>query len=148
MRRMLMSRCSFENPSSDERCLRTRSPSSSVTGRPPISSNLIMSTLAIVWPGGRVARRLAARGGGIATYNEMRAAMIFPNDRVPDRFARSTHPHGQRQQGELGRAARIFRNEQLITTHTREVVDVAGPRHADRWMNEQTRFDLRRRTER
>ena len=48
MRRMLMSRCSFEKPSSEERCFRTRSPSSSVTGRPPISSSLIMSTLAIV----------------------------------------------------------------------------------------------------
>src|SRR4030095_3809541 len=48
MRRMLMSRCSFEKPSSEERCLRTRSPSSSVTGRPPIASSLIISTLAIV----------------------------------------------------------------------------------------------------
>src|SRR5205085_8158932 len=45
---MLMSRCSFEKPSSEERCLRTRSPSKSVTGRPPISRNLIISTLAIV----------------------------------------------------------------------------------------------------
>ena len=48
MRRMLMSRCSLEKPSSEERFLRTRSPSSSVTGRPPISSSLICSTLATV----------------------------------------------------------------------------------------------------
>ena len=48
MRRMLMSRCSFENPSSDDRCFRTTSPSSRVTGRPPISSSLTSSTLAMV----------------------------------------------------------------------------------------------------
>ncbi len=48
MRRMLMSRCSFEKPSSDERCLRTTSPSSSVTGRPPISISLTISALAMV----------------------------------------------------------------------------------------------------
>jgi hypothetical protein len=48
MRRMLRSRCSFEKPSSDERFLRTTSPSSSVTGRPPISISLTMRALAIV----------------------------------------------------------------------------------------------------
>src|ERR1700758_5833593 len=48
MRRMLMSRCSLEKPSSEERCLRTRSPSSIVTGRPPASRNFVISTLAIV----------------------------------------------------------------------------------------------------
>src|SRR5260221_451620 len=40
IRRMFRSRCSFENPSSDERCLRTKSPSSNVTGRPPIAKIL------------------------------------------------------------------------------------------------------------
>ncbi len=48
MRRMLMSRCSLENPSSDDRCLRTMSPSRRVTGLPPISSSLTRSTLATV----------------------------------------------------------------------------------------------------
>ena len=48
MRRMLMSRCSLEKPSSEERFLRTRPPSSNVTGRPPTSRNFVSSTLAIV----------------------------------------------------------------------------------------------------
>ena len=43
-----MSRCSLEKPSSDDRCLRTTSPSSSVTGRPPISISLTISALAMV----------------------------------------------------------------------------------------------------
>ena len=43
-----MSRCSRENPSSLDRCLRTRSPSSSVTRRPPSSSSLTSSAFAIV----------------------------------------------------------------------------------------------------
>ncbi len=48
MRRMLMSRCSLEKPSSEDRCLRTMSPSSRVTGRPPSSSNLVSRMLAMV----------------------------------------------------------------------------------------------------
>ena len=43
-----MSLCSLENPSSEDRCLRTTSPSSSVTGRPPISISLVISALATV----------------------------------------------------------------------------------------------------
>ena len=43
-----MSRCSFEKPSSLDRFLRTRSPSSSVIGRPPSSNSFERSTLAIV----------------------------------------------------------------------------------------------------
>src|SRR5438105_12909666 len=45
---MLRSLCSLEKPSSEERCLRTRSPSRSVTGLPPTSRNLVTRTLAIV----------------------------------------------------------------------------------------------------
>ncbi len=48
MRRMLMLRCSFENPSSLDRFRRTTSPSSSVTGRPPSSMNLAYRILASV----------------------------------------------------------------------------------------------------
>ncbi len=48
IRRMLRSRCSFEKPSSEERCFRTISPSSRATGRPRISRNLTRSTFAIV----------------------------------------------------------------------------------------------------
>ena len=43
-----MSRCSFEKPSSDDRCLRTTSPSSRVTGRSPTSSKFASNTFAIV----------------------------------------------------------------------------------------------------
>src|SRR5258705_3644115 len=45
---MLMSRCSLENPSSEDRFLRTRSPSSKVTGRPPVSRNFVIRALAMV----------------------------------------------------------------------------------------------------
>ena len=48
MRLMLMSRCSLEKPSSEDRCFLTTSPSSSVTGRPPISMSFTMSALAMV----------------------------------------------------------------------------------------------------
>ncbi len=48
IRRMLRSRCSLEKPSSDERFLRTRSPSRRVTPRPPSSRSLTRSPLAMV----------------------------------------------------------------------------------------------------
>ena len=48
IRRMLMSRCSFEKPSSEERFLRTMSPSRRVTGRPPSSRSLTRRALARV----------------------------------------------------------------------------------------------------
>ena len=48
MRLILMSRCSLENPSSDDRFLRTRSPSRRVTGRSPVSISLTISAFAIV----------------------------------------------------------------------------------------------------
>src|SRR3569623_1683265 len=48
MRRILMLRCSLEKPSSLERCLRTTSPSSRLTGRPPSSNSFANTAFAIV----------------------------------------------------------------------------------------------------
>ena len=42
------SRCSFEKPNSEDKFFRTTSPSSKVTGLPPISINFIISAFAIV----------------------------------------------------------------------------------------------------
>ena len=46
--RTFKDRCSFENPNSLERCVRTISPSSSDTGRRPSSSNFTRRPLARV----------------------------------------------------------------------------------------------------
>ena len=48
IRRTFRSLCSFEKPSSDDRFFRTISPSSNVTGLPPISINFVRTALAIV----------------------------------------------------------------------------------------------------
>ena len=48
IRRIFRSRCSLENPSSEDKFLRTISPSSKVTGLPPISINLVKTAFAIV----------------------------------------------------------------------------------------------------
>jgi len=42
--------------------------------------------------------RVLSGSGVISTNDEMVDAVVSPDDRVPDRLARSTHPHGQRQQ--------------------------------------------------
>ena len=43
----------------------------------------------------------------IGTDDEMRAAVVLPDDRVPEGFPRSGHPRGQRQERELHRMRRI-----------------------------------------
>src|ERR1039458_5271821 len=247
MRRMLMSRCSFENPNSDERCLRTRSPSSKVTGRPPTSRNFVIRTLAMVdlparksgeedghtllraWREaapqflnylgiGEPRRNVAAfiqpvaqfgagdiqnlvalldlvvgdvavlvfevhhhaerhhgdadvglvllksflglvgtieglavgvfaRAGVIAAHDEVGAAVVLANQGVPDRFARSTHAHGKRQERELLRSLWILRAQQLVAAHAGVVVHVSGLRHSDDGMDQKVGFHLLGRAE-
>ena len=104
MRRMFRSRCAREKPSSDDRCLRTRSPSSSVTLRPPRSRNLTSRTLAIVDfpapdnPVKKIVRPCCRRGGWLrrssaATSGKVNHSGIsLPCDRrlrssVPERLS-------------------------------------------------------------
>ena len=74
--------------------------------------------------------------------DEVGAAVVLANQRVPDGFARSAHAHGEGDQGELGGAGRIFADEQLVAADAGEVIDVAGLGHADDRMNEEAGFDL------
>ena len=79
----------------------------------------------------RLAVGILARAGVVAADNEVRAAVILADQRVPDGLARSAHAHRQRQQRELHRSLRIFRQQQLIAAHAGEVIHVAGLGHSD-----------------
>ena len=96
----------------------------------------------------RRARRVAARSGVVAADDEMRAAVVLADDRVPHRLARAAHPHGERQQRQQRRLARIAGQQRQIAANARVVVDVAGLRHADHGMNQEVGFDLLRRAQR
>src|ERR1700686_4591717 len=83
-----------------------------------------------------------ARAGVIAAHNEMSAAVVLANQRMPDRFPRSAHSHGQGQQRKLLGSLRILRTQQLVAAHSRVVIHVSGLGHADHGMNQQVGFDL------
>ena len=50
-----------------------------------------------------------ARSGVITSYDEMRAAVILTDQRMPDGLAGSSHAHGQREERELYCSRRKFR---------------------------------------
>src|SRR2546426_152852 len=57
----------------------------------------------------RFAVRVIARAGVITSYDEMRAAVVLADQRMPDSLARSSHAHGQREERELYGSGRKFR---------------------------------------
>ena len=52
----------------------------------------------------RLAVAVVARAGMVAADDEMRAAEIAPDERMPQRLARTRHAHGERQQAQPRRA--------------------------------------------
>ena len=66
---------------------------------------LLHELLGVVRSVERLAVGVLAGAGVVAADDEVRAAVVLADDRVPDRFARAAHPHRQRQERQLGRAA-------------------------------------------
>ncbi len=91
---------------------------------------------------GLASLRDRSRAGVIAADNEMTAAVILADERVPDGLARSAHAHGERQQGKFGGRLRKLGEQQLIATHSRVVIHIAGLGHAHDGMNQQAGLDL------
>ena len=67
---------------------------------------LLQQLLGIVRSVERLAARVLAGAGVIAADDQVRAAVVLADDRVPDRLARPAHPHRQRQQREVRRVLR------------------------------------------
>jgi len=95
----------------------------------------------------RLAVRILAGAGVIAADDEVGAAVVFPDERVPDGLAWSAHAHGEREQRKLRSALREFWKQQLIAAHAGVVIDVAWLGHAYDGMNQQVGFDLFSRAE-
>ena len=109
---------------------------------------LLHELLSIVRAVERLAGVVLAGAGVVAADDEVRAAVVLADDRVPDRFARAAHPHRQRQQREVGRVLRVVGHERLVAANARVVVDVARLGHADDRMDEQVGFLFLRGAER
>src|SRR5207244_13364571 len=82
------------------------------------------------------------RAGVVAADDEVRAAVVLPDNAVPDGFARAPHSHGQWQEGKLYCVVRVLGEQQPVTTHAREVIHVAGPGHTHGRMDQQIRLYL------
>ena len=78
----------------------------------------------------------------VASHNEVSAAMILADQRVPHRFPRPAHTHRQRQQRQLLRTLRILGTEQLITTHPSVIVHIPRLGHAHDRMDQKVGFNL------
>ena len=105
---------------------------------------LLQELLGIVRAVERLAALVLAGAGVVAADDEVRAAVVLADDRVPDGFARAAHSHRERQEREHGRVLRVVRHEGLVAADARVVVDVARLGHADDRVDEQVRaFFLR-----
>ena len=109
---------------------------------------LLHELLRVVRAVERLAGAVLARARVIAAHDEVRAAVVLADDRVPHGLARTAHAHRERQQAQRGRLLGIRLHEMLVAAHAREVVDVARLRHADDRLDQQVRLDVLRRAER
>ena len=103
---------------------------------------LFAQGLRVVWAVEIFAFGIPARTGVISTDNQMRAAVILANDRVPERLSRSTHAHRERQQTQHGRLLGIVLEDVLVAANARVVVDIARLGHADHRMDQQIGFNV------
>ncbi len=103
--------------------------------------------LRVVRPVERLASRVVAGARVIAADDEVRAAVVLADDRVPQRLARPGHAHREVQQAQLRGLLGILLQDLLVAAHARVVIDVARLRHADHRMDQQVRLVLLRRPE-
>ena len=72
-----------------------------------------------------LAGRVLARARMVAPDDEMGAAVVLADQRVPDRLARAGHAHGEVQQAHRGGGGGVLVEHRLVAAHPGEVVDVA-----------------------
>ena len=98
---------------------------------------LLQQLLGIVRAVERLAARVLAGAGVVAADDQVRAAVVLADDRVPDRLARPAHPHRQRQQRQERRVLRVVGHQRLVAADAGVMVDVARLGHADDRVHEQ-----------
>ena len=106
---------------------------------------LLHQLLGIVRTVERLAGRVLAGAGVVAADDEVRAAVVAADDRVPDRLARPAHPHRQRQQREVRRVLRVVVHDRLVAADAGVMIDVARLGHADDRVDQQVGFLFLRR---
>ena len=80
--------------------------------------------------------RVLTRSGVVATDDEMGAAVVLADKRVPNGLARPGHAHRKVQKRHGRGRPRIFVEHRLIAAHAGKVIDIARFGHADNRMDE------------
>lgn len=78
----------------------------------------------------------------VTTDNEVGNTEVLPDDRVPESLTRTTHAHGEREQGKVGHAVGVAGHQAAVDTHASVVVDITGLGHADNGVDEDVGLTL------
>ena len=90
----------------------------------------------------RFAAGVATRACMVAADDQMRAAEVLANNRVPDRLPRPAHPHRQRKQAHYRRVLGVVLLDRLVAANACVVVHVARLGHPDDRMDQQVRLQV------
>ena len=100
----------------------------------------------------RTVKRLAiaVRSGArmVTANDEVRATVVFSNERMPERFTRAGHAHCERQKAQRRRLLRVVLEKLLVAAYAREMIDIARLCHAYDRVNKEIGFSVLRRAER
>ncbi len=102
--------------------------------------HLLQQRLGVIRPVERLACPVAAGPGVVAPDDEMGAAEVLADDRVPDRLARPGHAHGERQEAQQRGLLGIGLEHLLVAADAREMVDVARLGLPDHWVDQEVRL--------
>lgn len=86
--------------------------------------------------------RVLSGSSVITTDDEVSRTEVLSDDRVPNSFPGSSHPHGEGQEGEGSHSLGVSADDRLVDTDTGEVVDISGLGESDDGVNEDVRVLL------
>lgn len=87
---------------------------------------LLDQILGIVRPVKVLAGRVLSGTSVITANDEVSRSVVLADNGVPESFTRTSHAHGQGQEGESSHASGVAANDSLVDTNTGEVVNVTG----------------------
>ena len=76
----------------------------------------------------------------IAPHDKVRTTVVFADQSVPNRLARTSHAHGKVQKAHRRGGRRVLIQHRLVTTYTGKVVNIARLGHADHRVDQQVRL--------
>jgi hypothetical protein len=91
--------------------------------------------------------RVFPRTGVISTDDKVSRAKVLSNDGVPYGLPRSSHPHGEGQQGQSGHPVRVLGHQGLVSPDSGVVIDITGLGQTDDGVDEDVGLMLTSRTD-